>query len=83
MYKSLFIIDQTLLLNVCTLLQALKLAEYRPVIDVKHLKDDLQRVENTTDDAQRFFKSTRLRVVYYEDLVMDPEVGTYFSPQKF
>lgn len=59
--------------HVHSLEEALKLAEYKPVIDVKHLKDDLQRVENTTDDAQRFFKSTRLRVVYYEDLVMDPE----------
>ncbi|XP_024376389.1 uncharacterized protein [Physcomitrium patens] len=53
--------------------EAMKLAEYRPVIDVNHLTDNLHRVEQITDDAQRFFNNTRLRVVYYEDLVMDPK----------
>lgn len=53
--------------------EALKLAEYKPVIDVKHLLNDLERVDNTTDDAQRFFNSTRIRVVYYEDLVVNPK----------
>jgi hypothetical protein len=54
----------------------MKLAEYKPVIDVSHLYDNLQRVEQITDDAQRFFNNTRIRVVYYEDLVMDPKVSS-------
>ncbi|XP_024398048.1 uncharacterized protein [Physcomitrium patens] len=54
--------------------QALKLAEYKPVIDVKHLPERLQRVEQIASDAQRFFNKTRLRPVYYEDLVTDPKL---------
>ncbi len=54
--------------------QALKLAEYKPVVDVKNLPGTLQRVEEIASDAQRFFKNTRTKVVYYEDLVMHPEV---------
>ncbi|KAG0576449.1 hypothetical protein KC19_5G080800 [Ceratodon purpureus] len=53
--------------------EALKLAEYKPVIDVKRLPENLQRVEDMANDAQRFFKNTRIRIVYYEDLVMHPE----------
>uniref|UniRef100_A0A7I4B4E1 Sulfotransferase n=1 Tax=Physcomitrium patens TaxID=3218 RepID=A0A7I4B4E1_PHYPA len=53
--------------------EALKLAEYKPVIDVKHLPERLQRVEQIASDAQRFFNKTRLRPVYYEDLVTDPK----------
>ena len=57
------------------LLQALKLAEYKPVIDVKNLPESLQRVEEMASDAQRFYKNTRIKIVYYEDLVMHPEVS--------
>lgn len=53
----------------------MKLAEYRPVVDAKHLFENLARVEQITDDAQRFFNNTRIRVVHYEDLVVDPKVG--------
>jgi hypothetical protein len=56
-------------------LQALKLAEYKPVIDVKNLPESLQRVEEMASDAQRFYKNTRIKIVYYEDLVMHPEVS--------
>lgn len=61
------------------MLQALKLAEYRPVIDVNHLPENLQRVEKMASDAQRLFNKTRSRLVYYEDLVMDSQVGALFS----
>lgn len=57
--------------------QALKLAEYKPVIDVKNLPENLQRVEEMASDAQRFFKNTRIKIVYYEDLVMHPKVGPH------
>ncbi|XP_024365926.1 uncharacterized protein [Physcomitrium patens] len=53
--------------------EALKLAEYRPVIDVNHLPENLQRVEKMASDAQRLFNKTRSRLVYYEDLVMDSQ----------
>ncbi|XP_024379035.1 uncharacterized protein [Physcomitrium patens] len=53
--------------------EAMKLAEYRPVVDAKHLFENLARVEQITDDAQRFFNNTRIRVVHYEDLVVDPK----------
>lgn len=60
---------------VCWMKQAMKLAEYKPVLDVQHLSENLQRVHEITDDAHRFFNNTRLVVVYYEDLVMEPKVG--------
>jgi len=53
----------------------MKLAEYKPVIDVQNLPENLREVEDTASAAQRFFQSTRMKVVYYEDLVMTPQVG--------
>ena len=54
--------------------QALKLAEYKPVVDVKGLPENLRRVEDMASDAQRYFNNTRIKIVYYEDLVAHPEV---------
>jgi LPS sulfotransferase NodH len=53
--------------------EALKLAEYKPVIDVNNLLNNLQRVEDMANSAQNYFKNTRMKVVYYEDLVTQPE----------
>jgi len=61
--------------SICWLLQAMKLAEYKPVINVTNLPENLQTVEDTSSAAERFFQSIRMKVVYYEDLVMNPEVG--------
>lgn len=55
--------------------QALKLAEYKPIIDVQSLPETLQEVEDTSTAAQLFFKGIRMKVVYYEDLIMNPKVG--------
>ena len=56
------------------MLQALKLAEYKPVVDVKDLPENLRRFEDMAGDAQRYFNNTRIKIVYYEDLVAHPEV---------
>lgn len=53
--------------------EAMKLAEYKPVINVTDLPENLQTVEDTSIAAERFFQSLRMKVVYYEDLVMNPE----------
>lgn len=57
-----------------SLYQAKTLAKYKPVINVKHLPDNLRRVQEITDDALHFFNGTRLALVYYEDLVRNPKV---------
>ncbi|BBN14416.1 hypothetical protein MPTK1_6g11500 [Marchantia polymorpha subsp. ruderalis] len=53
--------------------EAKTLAKYKPVINVKHLPDNLRRVQEITDDALHFFNGTRLALVYYEDLVRNPK----------
>lgn len=59
--------------HVHSLEEASKLAEYKPIIDVQSLPETLQEVEDTSTAAQLFFKSIRMKVVYYEDLIMNPE----------
>lgn len=59
----------------CWCFQASKLAEYKPIIDVQSLPETLQEVEDTSTAAQLYFKSIRMKVVYYEDLIMNPKVG--------
>ncbi|CAK9869853.1 unnamed protein product [Sphagnum jensenii] len=51
--------------------EANKLAEYKPIINVKYLPENFERVMEITDDAHRFFNHTRLLVLYYEDLVTE------------
>ena len=55
-------------------LQANKLAEFKPIIDTKRLPINLQRVEEISRDVLRLFNGTRHMLLYYEDLVKDPEV---------
>ncbi len=57
------------------MLQANKLAEYKPIINVKYLPENFERVMEITDDAHRFFNHTRLLVLYYEDLVTESHVS--------
>lgn len=47
------------------------LAAYKPLINVTYLKTNLQRVEEVTQDAVKFFNSTRHLILYYEDLIKD------------
>eukprot|EP00271_Cylindrocystis_brebissonii_P013008 TRINITY_DN3254_c0_g1_i1.p1 TRINITY_DN3254_c0_g1~~TRINITY_DN3254_c0_g1_i1.p1 ORF type:complete len:349 (+),score=54.17 TRINITY_DN3254_c0_g1_i1:239-1285(+) len=53
---------------------AKKLATFRPVLNAKHLAGNLQRVQNIANDALRVFNSSRLNVLYYEDVVQDKEL---------
>lgn len=59
-------------------LQANKLAEFKPIIDTKRLPINLQRVEEISRDVLRLFNGTRHMLLYYEDLVKDPEVQLAF-----
>ncbi|KAL3681731.1 hypothetical protein R1sor_024687 [Riccia sorocarpa] len=61
--------------------EAKTLAQYKPVINVEQLPDELRRVQEITDDALHFFNGTRLALVYYEDLVKDPK--SIVAIQKF
>lgn len=54
--------------------EAKELARFRPLINAKHLRANLQRVQQIADDALRVFNGTRLRVVYYEDVVRSRQV---------
>eukprot|EP00246_Nothoceros_aenigmaticus_P002582 TRINITY_DN13442_c0_g2_i1.p1 TRINITY_DN13442_c0_g2~~TRINITY_DN13442_c0_g2_i1.p1 ORF type:complete len:347 (+),score=42.07 TRINITY_DN13442_c0_g2_i1:77-1117(+) len=49
--------------------EANMLAEFRPMIDVDHLVDNLERVQQISDHAAYVFNNSRLLVVYYEDVV--------------
>ncbi|XP_057860560.1 uncharacterized protein LOC131069218 isoform X2 [Cryptomeria japonica] len=51
--------------------EAVLLAAYKPLINVTFLQTNLQRIEEVTDDAVKFFKSTRHMILYYEDLIKD------------
>ncbi|KAH9322371.1 hypothetical protein KI387_017010, partial [Taxus chinensis] len=51
--------------------EAVLLAAYKPLINVIFLQTNLQRIEEVTDDAVKFFKSTRHMILYYEDLIKD------------
>lgn len=55
-------------------LQANTLAEFKPIIDTQRLPINLQRVEEISRDVLRLFNGTRHMLLYYEDLVKDPEV---------
>ncbi|CAM6014026.1 unnamed protein product [Sphagnum balticum] len=54
--------------------EALMLAAFKPMIDVKHLLHNLQRVQEITDDALQFFNGTRLLPLFYEDLLNSPSL---------
>jgi hypothetical protein len=56
------------------------LAEYKPIINITHLPENFQRVQEITNDAHHFFNSTHLFVVYYEDLVTDSHVSLIPCP---
>ncbi|ERN18129.1 hypothetical protein AMTR_s00054p00048870 [Amborella trichopoda] len=45
------------------------LAKYKPTIDSTLLITNLKHIEDITADALKFFKSTRLIILYYEDLI--------------
>ncbi|CAK9867879.1 unnamed protein product [Sphagnum jensenii] len=53
--------------------EAKKLAEYKPIINITHLPENFQRMQEITNDACHFFNSTHLFVVYYEDLVTNSQ----------
>eukprot|EP00897_Mesotaenium_endlicherianum_P008115 jgi/Mesen1/7331/ME000377S06550 len=54
--------------------EAKKLAAYKPQLNVKHLAGNLQRVQEIADDGLRAFNSSRLMLVYYEDVVRDKKI---------
>lgn len=54
--------------------QAEALAAYQPLIDTDFLPAHLQRVQDITNDAIRFFNNTRHTIIYYEDLVKDNKI---------
>ena len=56
-------------------MQAKKLAEFRPTLSTRHLKENLQRVQDTADEALQVFNRTRLMLVYYEDVVRNRSVS--------
>lgn len=53
------------------------LAAFKPMIDVKHLLHNLQRVQEITNDALQFFNGTRLLPLFYEDLLNSPSVSSW------
>jgi hypothetical protein len=57
--------------------EALMLAAFKPMIDVKHLLHNLQRVQEITNDALQFFNATRLLPLFYEDLLNSPTVRSW------
>lgn len=54
--------------------EAEALAAYQPLIDTDFLPAHLQRVQDITNDAIRFFNNTRHTIIYYEDLVKDNKI---------
>ncbi len=60
----------------CLSTQALMLAAFKPMIDVKHLLHNLRRVQEITNDALQFFNGTRLLPLFYEDLLNSPSVSS-------
>ncbi|KAI3808576.1 hypothetical protein L1987_24530 [Smallanthus sonchifolius] len=52
--------------------EALKLSRYKPTINVTSLESDLEKMESTAVKALEYYNSTRHIVVYYEDLMKNP-----------
>ncbi|KAJ7537149.1 hypothetical protein O6H91_12G100100 [Diphasiastrum complanatum] len=53
--------------------QAKRLASYKPTVNVKYLNQNLERYEEISNNALQAFNVTRLLVIFYEDLVKEPQ----------
>lgn len=58
------------------MLQAEILAKYKPTINATLLVPQLEQVEQTTAKAIEYLRTTRHVVLYYEDLITNPNVRT-------
>ena len=62
---------------IVVIIQARKLAEFRPNLNTIHLLANLQRVQETVEEALQVFNSTRLMLVYYEDVLQNRTVSRW------
>ena len=62
---------------IVVVIQARKLAEFRPNLNTNHLLANLQRVQETVEEALQVFNSTRLMLVYYEDVLQNRTVSRW------
>ena len=59
--------------------QAEILARYKPLINTTLLISDLKQVQEMTTKALSYFNTTRHIFLYYEDVVKNRTVRTYFT----